>query len=298
MIGWWPGDGNANDIQGSSPGSINGEVSYTPGKVDDAFTFTGNGHVATTLNSIPGGTGSVTFDFWIKIPTAPTSAQHVVGIANLLRFITSPFGELGAVVSVNTSEGLLGLTTITPFPVDNEFHHVAVVYDSSIGRGIFYLDGVAVDQTGPVDPGTKLVSSGQGGLTIGDVFEDGQLFVGSIDEIEVYNLALTQNQVQSIFNAGNAGKCKPTPSERVNDAIEILESFDLPTGVENSLKSNLQQTAQLLNDGNPNNDRAACGIFSSFLQKINQQLENEQMTQEQATILSGKANVIITELGC
>ena len=116
--------------------------------------------------------------------------------------------------------------------------------------------------TGPVDPGTKLVSSGQGGLTIGDVFQGGEPFVGSIDEIEVYNLALTQNQIQSIFNAGNAGKCKPTPSERVNEVIEILESFDLPTGVENSLKSNLQQTAQLLNDGNPNNDSAACGILS------------------------------------
>jgi hypothetical protein len=192
------------------------------------------------------------------------------------------------------SEKVTALTA----PAGEEFHHIAIVYDSSIGRGILYLDGIEVDQTAPVDPGTKLVSSGQGGLTIGDVFQGGEAFVGSIDEIEIYNLALTQNQIQSIFNAGDAGKCKPTPSERVYEVIEILENFDLPTGVENSLKSNLQQTAQLLKDGNPDNDRAACGILSSFLQKVNQQLENDQITEEQATILSGKANIIITELGC
>ena len=135
-------------------------------------------------------------------------------------------------------------------------------------------------------------------MTIGDVFQGGQAFIGSIDEIEIYNLALTQNQIQFIFNAGNVGKCKPTPSERVDAMIEVLESFDLPTGVENSLKSNLQQIEQLLNDGNPNNDGAACGILSSFLQKVDQRLQNNQITEEQATILSGKANIIITELEC
>ena len=107
MIGWWPGDGNANDIQGISSGTINGAVSFISGKVDNAFNFTGNGHVTTSLNNLPGGTGSGTIDFWIKIPTAPTSAQHVVGIANLLRFVTTPFGEHSVVASVNTSNGPL-----------------------------------------------------------------------------------------------------------------------------------------------------------------------------------------------
>jgi Concanavalin A-like lectin/glucanases superfamily len=298
MIGWWPGDGNANDIQGISSGSINGEVSFSSGEVEDAFSFAGNGHVTTSLNSIIGGTGSGTMDFWIKIPIAPTSAQHPVGIDNLMRFITTPFGELSVSVTVNTNSGPIGLTTGTIFPAGTDFHHVAIVYDSSIGKGILYLDGIEVDQTGPVDPGTKLVSSGQGGLTIGDVFQGGEAFVGSIDEIEVYNLALTQSQIQSIFNAGNAGKCKPTPSERVDEIIGFIENFDLPTGVENSLKSNLQQIEQLLNDGNPNNDGAVCGILSSFLQKVNERLENNQITQEQAIILEAKANIVITELGC
>jgi hypothetical protein len=298
MIGWWPGDGNANDIQDSISGTINGAVSFTSGKVDNAFSFTGNGHVSTSLNSITGGSGSGTIDFWIKIPTAPTSAQHPVGIDNLIRFITTPHGELSVSVTVNTSNGPLGLSTGTLFPAGTDFHHVAIVYDWSIGKGILYLDGIEVDQTAPVDPGTKLVSSGQGGLTIGDLFEGGEAFVGSIDEIEIYNLALTPNQIQSIFNAGTAGKCKPTPSERVNEVIEIIESFDLQTGVENSLKSNLQQIEQLLNDGNPNNDGAACGILSSFLQKVDERLENNQITEEQATILSGKANIIIAELEC
>jgi hypothetical protein len=298
MIGWWPGDDNTNDIQGSNPGSIIGTVSFAPGKVGESFSFNGNGHVATSLNSFTGGSGSGTIDFWIKIPNVPTSAQHVAGVPNLFRFLTTQNGELGVVITVDRNNEPFSLTTGTIFPAGTDFHHVAAVYDASVGKGILYLDGMEVDETAPVDPGTKLVSSGQGGLTIGDLFSGGQAFTGSIDEVEIYNLALTQNQIQSIFNAGSGGKCKLSPSERVGEMIEIIDSFDLPTGVENSLKSNLQEIEQLLNDGNPNNDGAVCGKLNSFVQKVDEKLENNEITEEQATILSDRANSIITELGC
>ena len=80
--------------------------------------------------------------------------------------------------------------------------------------------------------------------------------------------------------------------------IGIIESFDLPTGVENSLKSNLKQIEQLLNDGNPNNDDAVCDKLISFLQKVDEKFQNNEITEAQAIILEAKANVIITELGC
>jgi hypothetical protein len=32
LVGWWPGDGNANDIVG-------GDVAYVPGEVGQAFSF-------------------------------------------------------------------------------------------------------------------------------------------------------------------------------------------------------------------------------------------------------------------
>lgn len=53
-------------------------------------------------------------------------------------------------------------------------------------------------------------------LTIGATFEGGEQFLGLIDEVTLYNRALAAAEIQSIFNAGSAGKCKtgssPPPS--------------------------------------------------------------------------------------
>ncbi len=41
LVGWWPGDGNANDILGDNSGTPFGGISFAPGKVGDAFSFDG-----------------------------------------------------------------------------------------------------------------------------------------------------------------------------------------------------------------------------------------------------------------
>ena len=37
----------------------------------------------------------------------------------------------------------------------------------------------------------------------------GSFFTGTIDEVEIYNRGLSTTEIQAIFNAGTAGKCKP-----------------------------------------------------------------------------------------
>ncbi|MFX1485304.1 MAG: LamG-like jellyroll fold domain-containing protein, partial [Promethearchaeota archaeon] len=45
MVSWWPGDGNAFDYEGSNHGTVEGDTSYAPGMVGDAFSFDGEGDV-------------------------------------------------------------------------------------------------------------------------------------------------------------------------------------------------------------------------------------------------------------
>jgi len=210
MVSWWPGDGNANDIQGTSTGIVNGNVSFVPGKVDQAFNFTGSGHIATSLNSLPGTNGSGTIDAWISVPTIPNSdQQHVAGIADLLSLSVDYLGQLSASATVNTATGPNIISTQIIFPVGADYHHVAFVYDSVMGIGSLYLDGAPVAHTAPVPPGTPLVSSAVAGLTIGELYQGGQAFIGSVDEVEIFNLALSQSQIRAIFDSDNAGECKP-----------------------------------------------------------------------------------------
>jgi len=45
-------------------------------------------------------------------------------------------------------------------------------------------------------------------VRIGKAYADGNYFNGLIDEPEIYNRALSADEIKAIYNAGSAGKCK------------------------------------------------------------------------------------------
>src|SRR5262245_17110647 len=48
VVSWWPGDGNANDIQRSNNGTLQNGAAFAPGYVGQAFSFDGiNDYVST-----------------------------------------------------------------------------------------------------------------------------------------------------------------------------------------------------------------------------------------------------------
>ena len=88
----------------------------------------------------------------------------------------------------------------------NTWYHVAVSIDGSTAR--LYVNGLLQDS------GATLAN-----YTPVPVFQigaaaccGGDSFGGLVDEVEVFNRALTATEVQAIFNAGSAGKCKATPT--------------------------------------------------------------------------------------
>src|SRR5437868_5248491 len=42
MVGWWPGENNANDIKGASNGTLQGSVTFPAGEVGQAFGLNGS----------------------------------------------------------------------------------------------------------------------------------------------------------------------------------------------------------------------------------------------------------------
>ena len=99
--------------------------------------------------------------------------------------------------------GVQGTTIVD----DGAWHHVAGVwYGSNIVT--FYVDGVQQTNIHPDPlPSINILSSGH--LNIGQLVQYGGNFSGLVDEVQVFNRALSQSEIQSIFNAGSAGVCKP-----------------------------------------------------------------------------------------
>ena len=99
----------------------------------------------------------------------------------------------------------VGIDQVTPPSItitDTNFHHLAVTKNGS--SVIFYVDGVAYTAPTYVTTYTFSYPSAAVGAR-GDNFENS--FLGSVDEVSVYNRALLASEIQSIYNADEEGKC-------------------------------------------------------------------------------------------
>ena len=77
MVSWWPGDGNARDIQGGNNGVNNG--TYAAGKVGQAFSLDGISHYVQLNNGFynPFPATGFTYDAWI-FPTDLSATRGVI----------------------------------------------------------------------------------------------------------------------------------------------------------------------------------------------------------------------------
>lgn len=200
LIGWWTGDGNTVDIAGSNSGTLQSGATYGNGEVGQAFNFSGNG-ASVLVNSpvyaptagtlafwfLPTGAGSLTGSY---DGTNRTPGLSVDGSGNL----DWEFGNLAA-----QSVGQVGL---------NQWSHVALTYSTSnsdVSVNVYLNGSLAASAI------ASSLSSWYPQVAFG-AYLGGQepSFAGSMDEVAIFNQALSSMQVQQIYNASSAGMCKPT----------------------------------------------------------------------------------------
>ncbi|PYS89261.1 MAG: hypothetical protein DMF62_07595 [Acidobacteria bacterium] len=194
LVGYWPANGNADDIAGGNDGVLIGNAAFEPGYLDQAVSLDGiNGYIEVPDSRELSFTGPFTVQASIKIENDAVQ-QAVVekydepglnGYA--LRLID---GKVVAVVcnpSVR-SEKVTGATAITT----GVWHRVAAVYD---GNNIkVYLDGKLDGSAATV----YKPSDGDGSLKIGARGDDANTrFAGLIDEVKIYNRALSAGETSA-----------------------------------------------------------------------------------------------------
>ena len=104
--------------------------------------------------------------------------------------------------SVNSPTLGANFFPLVPFsPKPNQWYHLAVTKAGTLFT--VYINGAVAGTATFTSP----VPSPNAPLTIGSAERIG-FMNGILDEITAYNRALSQTELQSIFNAGSAGKCK------------------------------------------------------------------------------------------
>jgi Concanavalin A-like lectin/glucanases superfamily len=226
LIAWWPFDGSANDIVGNNNPSSTTGISYQLGQVLQGVTFS---QAPPGGILIPEGTltpQKFTVNAWVMGPSPgppPNNDPHgsyIVAkswnaywptIALTWSAYTYRFRfDFGTNINPNPNRfidsAFAGAVGPTGYGPDGQFHHVAGTYDGATYK--LYVDG---DLKGSVNDTTPVNYNGIP-WTIGtNYFTNSayRTFNGVIDEVEIFNRALSQSEIQALYAAGSAGNCKP-----------------------------------------------------------------------------------------
>lgn len=200
--GFEEGLGNVlTDLSGNGNNGAITSGSWTNGRFGKALFFNGSGTLVT-VNDSPSlalSTG-MTIEAWVN-PTALGGWRDVVYKANDIYFIegSTPTGPPCAGGTFAGSS--LYSTNILPL---NVWTHLATTYDGATLR--FYVNGVQVAtraQTGSIQTSADP-------LTIGGDLVAGQYWSGRIDEVRVYNRALSAAQILTDKNTSVTGLTAPS----------------------------------------------------------------------------------------
>jgi chitodextrinase len=178
--------GNGNN------GTISGATWTTSGKYGSALTFNGT-NARVTINNAPSLqlTTGMTLEAWVNLSTVNNVWRDVIYKGNDNYYLegTSKHSSRPA-MGGTFGNPLYGPTALTA----NTWAHLAATYDRATMR--LYVNGVQVAsraQTGAIATSTNP-------LQIGGDSIYGQYFAGRIDEVRIYNRALSAAEIQSDMN--------------------------------------------------------------------------------------------------
>ena len=219
LVALWSGEGNGGDSAGGNKMELT-DISFAPGKVGQAFSFNGTSsriRIPASPALDIGAGGGFTIMAWIK-------PSDISGLHPLFQWSDSIPLNLWIGIRPYENGVLNGCITETSgnrFVVSHPgvlasgiFQHIALTYDKSSGSGTWYLNGIIVSQrrlSGHVY-GTK------GDLWISHHDENpgnwstGRTFAGLMDEIAIFNRALSASEIRTICTEQNHGEPLPLPA--------------------------------------------------------------------------------------
>ena len=218
LVSWWRAESNALDEVGGNNGIPHNGVGFATGRVGQAFSFNGtNSYVEVPDSPALRLTNQLTIEFWVKRQQGDWPTEYLLnkggdwtrGALNYGAGIDHP--GLNNRLSFLFAGGTRGAGSIT----DLNWHHCAIVARQGDVDPTFYLDGVP-----------QPVMHREGASTINLYPSTEPLHIGAqvdpisgwnyyskaiVDELSIYNRALTAAEIQAIYNAGSSGKCVPPP---------------------------------------------------------------------------------------
>jgi subtilisin-like proprotein convertase family protein len=267
IVAWWPGQTNTVDIVGGHDATLQGTLLYTNAMVDAGFLFvTNSGYLTVPDHEALLATNEWSIELWFSLTNQLALTNPVtLGGPMVLKASGSTNANV-ADVPVNYGLGLspagleLGfndptvqgdpdsqdaafeLVRSSQVPTEGTFHHVAGTFRQVSSNRVelkLYVDGLldrhvtlpgalsnAVVRTDPLNVPLLLGTNALGGLN--GFGRD--TFGGILDEISLYQRALSAQEIAEIHALYDVGKLQPPVHPRthliVGDAIDSVFTTD------------------------------------------------------------------------
>jgi Concanavalin A-like lectin/glucanases superfamily len=242
VVAWFPFDETSGtttaNLATQNSGVLGGTATFIPGLVGGALHFDGAGAYVDTPSSIatnfgPGVVtgipcsglysscnGDFTIDLWIRVPVNLSDSVKTI----VDKRVDSPVFR-GYSFALSYSRLILqladggagdGYTNYASIPITNlkdyNWHHIAVSVTRTMPNGIrWYHNGEALlgQQIDPTDREGSLANDSVlriGANTVDEPFDNH--FNGDMDELQIFNRALSGQEIRGLYNAGASGQCK------------------------------------------------------------------------------------------
>ena len=200
LVGYWPFNGNTNDESGNgNNGTVNGATLATDryGKANSAYSFDGvQNYITTETAGFPYANQERTLVFWAKSLDPNYATAHMVNYGQV-----TDGNSFGGMIHSGRTWWFYGhndnyYDLNSGIAVDDKWHLFTFTYSNTIVS--IYLDGKLItNKSISLNTLNSLMYFG----ARQDLYSD-RLFKGQLDDIALYNRALTQQEIHALYSEG------------------------------------------------------------------------------------------------
>jgi len=201
-IALYPLDGNANDLSGNYSGTST-NVSYGVGEFDLAGVFNGSSSNISIGSPIANSNSDFSISIWFKT-SGFSGVQGLIGGVDSNRMIAFYLRNISG--NSYTIELERGFGTVRYYSNDyatvnlplNSWNHISLIYVASTRSITTYLNN-QFNETQDLEQ-TQTGQTLNSNLAIGQYSDVALKFDGSIDQVRIFNKALSAGEVTTLYN--------------------------------------------------------------------------------------------------
>jgi Tol biopolymer transport system component len=203
LVNWWSADGVAADMITAQMPLPESQPTYAPGRTGQAFMFDGSSIIEVPNANAGQLTGERTLAMWVK-PADVSEPQVLIA------------GDGGGFMFGLSASHTLRLQSRQPTPAAYNIYHTVhpdewthlvvtlVPQSPTLTRVTVYRNGAFIHQSSfpAFVNGTSFLIGGLRGA---------ERYHGSIDELQIFSAALSEQAVMDLYLAGGSGLCRMRP---------------------------------------------------------------------------------------